>query len=378
MVARKSNGATAERKPAANVATTPIVHSEPDIANKSAAISAPREANGPAGKLTPTQVAEMKKLGIEFSEDVEERHLKIMFWGATGTRKTETVLRNFPNVLLIDTEGNSDMCVRNKAIPPFQRIKTQDSRKVLAVLEAAGKGLIRMPNGDPIQTVCIDSVSVLWGVQQEVAASLAEQRAQRYNKALDEANITQNDWGKAKRPLKYILNRFSKGAIPMLVLIAREKDLVKEMPDGTLQKLGLTPDAVKNTEYDMNLALHFMKGEGGWTYQVTKVQGVLGEIFPDGAMGKQLPLERLFEYAANLKPVADESAGEDDNLADQIAADMMRAQVEHTQASLIKYATEKGFSAAELGVILKNAGFTGFDANRWDEMIAAIDAGTTS
>lgn len=369
MVARKSNGASAARQASANVATAPIVHAEPDIANR----PAPSPVSSAGKSLTTAQLAEMKKLGIEFSEDVEERHLKIMFWGTTGTRKTETVLRNFPNVLLIDTEGNSDMCVRNKAIPPFQRVKTQDSRKVLQVLEAAGKGLIRMPNGDPIQTVCIDSVSVLWGVQQEVAASLAEQRAQRYNKALDEANITQNDWGKAKRPLKYILNRFSKGSIPLLVLIAREKDLVKEMPDGTLQKLGLTPDAVKNTEYDMNLALHFMKGEGGWSYQVTKVQGILGEIFPDGATGRQLPLEKLLEYASQLKPVADESAGEDDNLPDQIAAEYVRAQVEHTQANLIKYATEKGFSAAELGAILKKNGFNGFDPANWDRMIEAVD-----
>lgn len=329
-----------------------------------------------AGNLTLAQVAEMKKLGIEYSEEVEERHLKLMFWGDSGTRKIETVLRNFPNVLLIDTEGNSDMCVRNPKIPPFQRVKTQDSRKVLQVLEAAGKGLIRMPNGSPIETVCIDSVSVLWGVQQEVAAALAEQRALKYNKAIEDANTTQNDWGRAKRPMKAILNRFSKGTIKILVLIAREKDLVKEGPDGQLVKLGLTYDAVKNTHYDMNLTLHFQwdgPDKKRWSYQVTKVQGpTLGETFPDGSTGTAIPFDQLWAFTDKLKPV-EEEGGEGDNLAEEIATTMTKAAVEHTQANLIKYATEKGFTAAELGAILKEAGFSGFDPAKWDAMITTID-----
>ena len=40
------------------------------------------------------------------SRQVQPRHLKLLFWGDTGTRKTESILRFFPNVLLIDTEGN--------------------------------------------------------------------------------------------------------------------------------------------------------------------------------------------------------------------------------------------------------------------------------
>lgn len=48
---------------------------------------------------------------VELSSEIKNRNLKIMFWGKTATRKTETILRNFPGVLLIDTEGNSDQCV---------------------------------------------------------------------------------------------------------------------------------------------------------------------------------------------------------------------------------------------------------------------------
>lgn len=339
-------------------------------------MSTTRQNGGGAATATPAltsaQTAKMKSLGIEFSEEAEERHLKVMFWGATSTRKTEGVLRNFPNVLLIDAEGNSDQCVKNRNIPPFQRVKTQDSRKVLEVLEAAAEGLIRMPNGQPIQTVCIDSISVIWSVQQEVAAALAEQRASRYNKAASEATVTMQDWGKAKRPLKMVLNRFSKTTIPYLILIAREKDLYQELPNGDLKKVGVTYNAVKDTEYDMNLVLHFLMDENRkWAYEVSKVQGGLNDIFPIGGRGNALPMDKLFEYAARLKPEAQEATGDDEDLADKIASSMM-AQVDHTQSNLIKYATEKGFSAQELGNILKDAGFSSFDATHWDAMVKAI------
>jgi hypothetical protein len=317
----------------------------------------------------------MKSLGIESSEDVDTRHLKIMFWGATGSRKTETVLRNFPNVLVIDAEGNTDQCVRNKNIPPFLRVKTTDTRKVLEIVDALAKGQIKMQNGQPVKTLCIDSVSVLWGVQQEVASSLAEQRAVKYNREIDQAGTTPLDWVKAKRPLKMLLNRFAKTQVPYLILIAREKDLFHELPGGELKKIGVTFNAVKDTEYDMNLALHFLLDESRkWSYEVTKVQGGLGEIFPLGGRGATLPLEKLWEYAAALRPdKPEDDNGEDETLPDRIAANIIEEERSHTQSSLIAYAQEKGFSATALGAILKAAGFKGFDPNRWKEMTEAID-----
>jgi hypothetical protein len=367
MVAKKTNG-TIKSTTAATPVHPPVATLAPDVATK------PAPALSNAGKaLTAEQIAAMKRLGIEFSDDVEERHLKMLFWGATATRKTETVLRNFPSVLLIDAEGNSDQCVKNKKIPPFQRVKTSDTRKILEVLDAAAKGLIRMPNGDKIQTICIDSISVVWSVQQEVAASLAEKKAQKYNKPLEDASVTMQDWNKAKRPLKSVLNRFSKSDIPFLVLIAREKPLYEELPGGELKKIGVTANMVRDTEYDMNLALHFLVNDKRFGYEVTKVQGALGELFPLSATGGELPLDKLFEYAQKLRPEAKEADGDGENLADEIATTIIQETVEHTQANLIKHASEKGFSASELGAILKEAGFKGFDPVNWDAMVKAID-----
>jgi hypothetical protein len=359
MVARKSavkpNGKTA-------TAVNPAV---PEMAKPAPVSSAGKSPASPA----------MKNLGIESSEDVATRHLKIMFWGATATRKTETVLRNFPGVLVIDAEGNTDQCVQNKNIPAFLRVKTTDTRKVLEIVDALAKGQIKMQDGSPVQTLCIDSVSVLWGVQQEVASSLAEQRAIRYNKEIDQAGTTPLDWVKAKRPLKMLLNRFAKTQVPYLILIAREKDLFAELPGGELKKIGVTPNAVKDTEYDMNLGLHFSMNEGQrWGYEVTKVQGGLVDLFPLGGKGNALPLDKLFEYASILRPDAPEQDnGEDESLPDRIAQTMMDDERNHTQSKLIEYATTKGFNAQSLGAILKAAGFSGFDPTRWSEMIKAID-----
>jgi hypothetical protein len=359
MVARKTNEKVNGAKPTAIV---PAVAEMPK--------TAPPAAVSSAGK-SPA----MKSLGIENSEDVEIRFLKIMFWGATSTRKTETVLRNFPGVLVIDAEGNTDQCVRSKYIPPFLRVKTTDTRKVLEIIDAAAKGQIKMPDGSPVRTICIDSVSVLWGVQQEVAGSLAEQRAIKYKKELDQAGTTPLDWVKAKRPLKMLLNRFAKTNIPFLILIAREKDLVADQLDGSIKKIGVTFNAVKDTDYDMNLALRFILDDNRrWSYEVTKTQGGLNDLFPIGGKGSALPLDKLFEYAASLRPDAPTvDNGEDETLPDRIAATIMEDERAHTQSSLISYAGEKGFNATALGEILKAAGFKGFDPTRWKDMIEAID-----
>jgi hypothetical protein len=50
----------------------------------------------------------------------------MLLWGDAGTRKTETILRYFPDVLLIDCEGNSDHCIGMPEIPPFIRVVTKD------------------------------------------------------------------------------------------------------------------------------------------------------------------------------------------------------------------------------------------------------------
>lgn len=316
-------------------------------------------------------------LGAKMSTEVVERHLKILFWGPTGGGKTEMILRNFPGVALFDTEGNSDMCLDHPKIPPFLQIKTKDIRKIQQGIEAA-RNPIQLPTG-PLQTIGIDSGSVLWAEQTDVAAYLAEQRAQRKNQDLDTANITQNDWTKAKRPLKRLMLQFSLTVIPFLVMTAREKDLYEEVAgygdSKDLKKVGVVPDLVKNSLYDFNLAVRLWNEGGKRQYEVTKVQGSLGEIFPQGSRGVDFPIAKLFDYAQRLQPGPEELADGDDEveLAARIAADEAKATMERTQSNLIKLATDRGYNATELGALLKAKGFSGFDPSRWNDMVKAIN-----
>ena len=122
----------------------------------------------------------MPKVLIGSSKTVTQRNLKIMFWGDTATRKTEEVLRHFPNVFLIDAEGNSDMCADNPDIPEYLFAKTKDPRDALQVIDDIAAGKIKFDDGSPVETLCIDSWSVIWYVQQEFASTMAEKRATRY------------------------------------------------------------------------------------------------------------------------------------------------------------------------------------------------------
>lgn len=312
----------------------------------------------------------MAQLGIEFSETASNPHCKLMFWGPTGSRKTETVLRFFPHVLVADTEGNTDQCVRNPEIPPFLRVKTKDARKVLEALDAAAEGKLKFPDGSPVETFCIDSGSVLWGVQQEVAASLAEKRAAKYNRSIDEATMTQIDWVIAKRPVKRILTRFNNSPIRFLVLIARQKDLYEEDGGNNPKKIGLTFDMVKGVDYEMNVALKFGFEGQKWFYEVTKVQGNLKTIFPMGKKGHEFPTEKLMAYTAEQGEVKVEHREEmEEDLARSIAETENENAEPKTSKYLVQIAKEQwGLSAAEVGNALKDRGITEFMPSRWMEM----------
>ena len=224
-------------------------------------------------------------LGIEFSGEVTPGGVKLMFWGDTATRKTEMVMRNFPHVLLIDAEGNSDTLLDHPDIPKFLRVKTKDIRQILKVLEAAAEGKLRFPDGALVETVSLDSWTVLWGVQSDVASRLAEKRAEKKNWSVDEANITMTDWAKSKRPMKRVLNIINGSQIRYLVLVARQKDEYEQTPgQADPKKTGkVIPDVMKGTEYDVNLALHFgYDDKGKWYFETSKVQGSLVDLFPLG------------------------------------------------------------------------------------------------
>lgn len=315
----------------------------------------------------------INEFGISSSKDIQLRRLKMVFWGDTGTRKTETPLRFFPHCLVIDAEGNVDQCVGVPEIPEFLKLKTQDTRKVVEIIKAVGVGKIKFDDGSPVETLVIDSTTVLWSVQQEVAAKQAEKRAHRYNKPIADATVTQIDWTTAKRPFKELSNAINATTIKYFVIIARQKDLTEEDDKGNTKKIGVTLDAVKGTTYDANLAMRFYGGKEDWSCEVTKVQGALGNILPMGSRMKKFPADEILKYSETIKPEAEETKSESE-VAEKILENEDKAQksTERSQKALIELAHSQGIPSSHIGSILKNAGIITFDANRWDEMTTAI------
>ena len=176
------------------------------------------------------------KYAIERSSQVDERNMKILFWGDTGTRKTETILRNFPRVLLIDTEFNSDQAVDVPEIPEFMRYQTKDIRVIMEIIDEIKHGKLLFFDGQPIETFAIDSVTVLYSTAQEFGYKIAENRALKYNRDISTANMTQGDWAMIKRPLKQLQNQINGTGIRYLCMTAREKPLYEENEQGELKK----------------------------------------------------------------------------------------------------------------------------------------------
>jgi hypothetical protein len=311
---------------------------------------------------------------IQYSNKITRRNLVMTQWGDKGTRKTENILRNFPKVLLIDTEGNAAMCVDMPEIPTFILIQSKDCREIATIIDDAAAGKIKFEDGSLPVTVCIDTVTVLWAVQSDVANMLAEKRAankQNSNKTFDEANVTPLDWTRAKRPLKKIYNKLNNSPFKYIVLNAREKDLSKEDAYGNLQKIGVTLDAMKGLGYEVNLEIRCQEDESGkWSYKVSKVQGSLGNIFPKNSTKNVFDFAALFKYAENIIP-SKGNLKDDDQIAARIVAEEEEERPK-TMADLVTFGQSIGLEPSSVGPILKDAGYKCFKPESYYLFVLAL------
>ena len=307
------------------------------------------------------------------SSKVKARHLKIAFWGDTGTRKTETVLRYFPHSLLIDTEGNGELCAGHPDIPEFLYIRTKDAYEVAEAVKAASSGEFKFEDGSPVETVSIDGASVLWSMQQEVAYGMAIKRSERYNKKAEEINPSQGDWAKVKRPLRSVSNSINGSPLKYIFYTARQKDLYKEVVNPEthkkeLAKIGVAPDWVKGTDYDMNLVMHFYFDENKvWHWEVTKVQGALGKILPIGKTGTEFPISEITSFALTGQALSEAS---DDEVIEKIVN--REEEKVRSFASLKEYAMSLGIPEADFGNVLKSGGWTQYSVSTHDTMEAYL------
>jgi hypothetical protein len=299
----------------------------------------------------------------KLSTEIEERQLKILLWGDTGTRKTETVLRYFPNVMIFDIEGNADHAIGMQEIKPFFIEQTKDIYNIMKVMYNLNK--YKFPDKSNIRTVSLDSVSILWSVRTDVGAMKAEQRVVRYGKSFDDANMTPLDWGIAKRPLRRLHNKLSGLPVDFIFLIAREKDIFEETKGDVKRTM---VDAMKGLKYEVNISFH-MINDNGWRCEVDKVQGALGNILPMGSVHKKFPYQELLDYIK--VPVKGKEVEDEVDIARKHLVQEEEENIPHTRQGLIQYGALLDITPQEIAEILEKEKVK-FDASNWDKMTGLL------
>jgi hypothetical protein len=314
----------------------------------------------------------LKDLGIELSTSITDRDIKIMWWGDSGVRKTETCIRNFPRVLMVDAEGNSDQIDR-KEVPPFLVVKTKDYNRVLQIIDLVAVGKLKFPDGSPVETLFIDTLTVFAEIGMEIATRVVEKRAEKWSKPKEEATFTQLDWTLSKRPVRRILNKFNNAGIKFLVCSCQEKDLYDDTKTGgDAKKIGKTFDLDQKAKRQFNVVLDFYWDEARkWKIKVMKVQGELKNVFPDGKEMSAFPIKELLAYASTIQVKKFGLDDEQELIEREVAKEFIAPR---TQADLISYAKEKGMEPKNIGPALKAGGISEFNAARWDDMVGAINA----
>jgi hypothetical protein len=302
-------------------------------------------------------------------------------------------------VLVIDTEGNASQCADMPEIPEFLLLETKDPQEVIKALDDVAAGKLKFSDGALVETVSIDSYSVLWSVRQETGSMAAERRAAKYNKSPDEANMTQLDWVLAKRPLKQLNTRLNNCPIKYVVLIARENDLYQQKEGGRkdeMVKIGVKPDVVKGTEYEVNIIFHFgFDGGGAWQCTVDKVQGELGKKLPKGKTFKAYPIKELLEYARGMTGEAGTEKGEVETARESVKQEAPQPQqppkpekpakpqggtpIDEAKAAFLKEAADLGFRLEDgkpdtqtIKNVLESKGLYPYKPEHHDQALAAL------
>lgn len=304
------------------------------------------------------------------STEAPTKNLAILLWGPAASHKTETPLRYFPNPLVLDVEGKAHHAIGVEGVQDFLMQQTKDVYDILATLDELGENKITFPDGSPIETVSIDSGSVLWSVRQEAGSIMAEERAARYRRGNvdpDAVTMTMLDWTRVKRPLKRLMTKLNNSPVKYFFVIAREKPLyeeIKKAGGGTeLQRIGETPDIQRGVEYEVDVAFRFFPGPP-WKCQVTRTRGRLEEIMPIGTEFNEFPYQTLIDYATGI------GAEQQDEI--DVAAAQADRERTRTKSDLVQYGRDRGLEPADVAEALKSKDLK-FDSKKWDEMKAAVD-----
>ena len=171
--------------------------------------------------------------------------LKCLIYGESGTGKTFFALNSPRPCAMIDLEAGSAHYGSHETIGGFDRITTKSLRQI--------EEAIKFCEGGYYKTLVIDPITMLWDLLQQAGLEIAQNRAR--GKSEYEVALTFKDWGILKK--KYSSLMTSLVNLPChVVMTARSKDLIEELPNGKMKVVGVKAEAEKGTPYWMDIVLH--------------------------------------------------------------------------------------------------------------------------
>lgn len=204
--------------------------------------------------------------------------VKVLGYGKTGTGKTLFGL-TFPNIAAVDSEDGMAW-YKGKSPNLLLHLPTTS-------IEEAEEAIAEIEDeySDKIKTFIVDSETKIYENQQHSGLELAEKRARNKGQSIDDANISQREWGK----IKLISKRVQSGKITLasmginVVSIAQEKD-IKEKKGENWVIVGHEPDAPKGFAYDYDIVLRFFteKDSKGREYFKAEVKKDRTGVFKKG------------------------------------------------------------------------------------------------
>lgn len=211
-------------------------------------------------------------MGIFKKPEKTKKALKVLLYGDTGTGKSTFAL-SFPDNAIVDSEDGYTFYKEN---PNIALMVTTNS--IYDLEEALDEVENELLPENAIKTLTIDSVTKFYNNLQVVQQNLVEKRAKRKGQDVDDANLSQREWGKIKNIMKRIndtqLMLASQGI--NIVNVAQEKEIKEKRGDNWVV-VGYKPDTANGIAFDYDIILRLTTEEDKKTKEVK----YFGEVLKD-------------------------------------------------------------------------------------------------
>lgn len=200
-------------------------------------------------------------MGIFKKVEETKSGIKVLAFGSTGVGKTIYAL-SFPKSCAIDSEDGMAF-YKGKNPNLLYLVNSTSADEVEEALDEVEDELV-----SEINTFIIDSETKIYENMQHSALNIAERRAKTKGQSVDDANISQREWGK----IKLINKRLQSTKIMLaskginVVSIAQQKELKEKKGDNWVI-VGYAPDTAKGFEYDYDVVLRLFTEKDDKTNQ---------------------------------------------------------------------------------------------------------------